>query len=87
MSIQNALCTNSACDVFLLYYATMLDGTGEPPPQFCPKCGSGVIDKCPHCHAETLANWPSQNNCHKCGERLRFDPDPITGKVSIVLDD
>ncbi len=86
MPISNALCTNAKCRVFLLNYATDLS-LDEPAPAFCPECGYGVIDTCPHCNAKTLESWPSQNSCHKCGERLRLDPDPTTVKATITLDE
>jgi hypothetical protein len=85
MSIYNALCTNAKCEVFLSDYADERVSE-QRPPAFCPVCGSPVIDSCPHCHTATLEVCPSPNYC-ACGQRLRFDPDPITHKITIIVDE
>jgi len=87
MSIHNAVCTNAKCRVFLLNYAK-LQSVDEPAPQFCPECGSGVLDACPRCHSSLIEGpYPGPNNCHNCGQRLRFDPDSHSGGVTIIVED
>jgi hypothetical protein len=82
VSILNAVCTNAACKVFLLHYYAL-----EEIPSFCPVCGAGVIEKCPRCDALIKEHGdPSPVFCDKCGQRLRFEPDQATGRVSIIID-
>lgn len=80
MSVRNAICTNSKCLVVLAF-------DYKEVPAFCPWCGAGIIEKCPRCQVE-LPEWPprSMKFCDKCGQRLRFDPDPTTGKIVVQVE-
>jgi len=83
MTIYRAVCTNAQCKVFLPDHK----GRDDAAPAFCPECGTGVIERCPKC--DTELPWQSSEAktfCMNCGQRLRFDPDPITRKVTITID-
>lgn len=80
MSKYTAVCTNSACTVNLGFVTE-----GDSAPPFCPECGSGVLENCPSCSKE-IEN-PDNKFCPKCGQRLRFDPGPETGKVTVLIGD
>lgn len=81
MSIYTAVCTNLECNVFMPDVAT-----SEKAPQFCPRCGSGVIERCPRCDAELpIHGQPSPTFCESCGQRLRF-PHGTNGKVTVEVE-
>ena len=63
MSTANAMCTNAKCSQHFMGEETV--------PNFCPKCGSRVIEKCPKCGKawSDLDNPPS--SCKECGTLLR----------------
>ncbi|MGH9454352.1 MAG: hypothetical protein ACRD2O_10340, partial [Terriglobia bacterium] len=58
----------------------------DTAPAFCPQCGEAVIEKCLRCGADIISSNPSPHNCTKCGQRLRFDPDPVTKTVTVIID-
>jgi hypothetical protein len=80
VSKYTAVCTNSTCAVNLGFMTV-----GDNAPAFCPQWGSGVLENCPSCSEEIES--PDNKFCSKCGQRLRFDPDPKTGKVTVILRD
>jgi membrane protease subunit (stomatin/prohibitin family) len=84
MTIWRAVCTNLACNVWLPDHQE--NANDDTTPQFCPECGSGVIDHCPRCGEELPWQNAKANVFHKCGQRLRFDPDSHTGTVTVVVD-
>lgn len=70
--LYRGLCTNRKCD------ATFGHWKEDAIPNFCPRCGSGVISACPSCQrpvAELIENpfTAPPNNCMICGEVLRLD--------------
>jgi hypothetical protein len=82
MAILNAVCTNSTCRVFLLNFYGL-----DETPSFCPVCGAGIIQNCPRCHMLIKEHGdPSPSYCDKCGQRLRFNPDPQTGMVTVIVE-
>jgi predicted RNA-binding Zn-ribbon protein involved in translation (DUF1610 family) len=76
VSKYTAVCTNAQCPVNIAFECDEL-------PAFCPRCGNGVIDHCPHCDRE-IEN-PGNYSCSMCGQRLRFDPDPKTGIAEVII--
>ena len=83
MSVWDVICTNAQCKAFLPQEVD----SEEESLGFCPRCGSGTLTKCPKCEHPVDTNWPYANFCKKCGQQLRFDPDPTSGAVTVVIDE
>jgi len=73
-----AMCTNTKC-LSHFYWERIPEA---PTPAFCRECGSPVIEFCTNCKTELPPSFPKF--CEKCGQQLRFDPDPKTGRVASI---
>jgi hypothetical protein len=78
MSIHNATCQNEKCKFD--FYGQL--GDNAEVPNFCPECGSPVIEQCPNekCKADILEGIHPKF-CQKCGTQLRFRLNLATGKL------
>lgn len=66
--------------------------------EYCPKCGSVLITKCPHCNANIRGRTKEQeiidysiyvlpNYCHNCGKAYPWTSSALETAKEIILED